>query len=105
MKRAPHDGADLFDEPLEIEGAFLKISGSAGDITLERNVEYDHNPSVEFDARAFPGMVEASVDFEQHGYDGRAIIDWDDENLREFIEAVAPYVGLQVTQMDQGGQR
>ncbi|AFO57037.1 MULTISPECIES: hypothetical protein [unclassified Natrinema] len=102
MKRAPHDGADLFDDPLEIERAFLQISGSGGDVTLERNVEYDHNPGVEFDARAFLGMVEASVDFEELGYDGRAVIDWDDESLREFIEAVAPYVGLRVERMGRG---
>ncbi|WP_435552726.1 hypothetical protein [Natrinema sp. CGMCC1.2065] len=104
MKRAPHDGEDLFEDPLEIERAFLKISGSGGDVTLERDVEFDHNPSVEFDARAFPGMIEASVDFEQHGYDGRAVIDWGDEDIREFIEAVAPYVGLRVEQMDRGGR-
>ncbi|SEW09956.1 hypothetical protein [Natrinema salifodinae] len=104
MKRAPHDGADLLDKPLEIERAFLQISGSSGDVTLERNVEYDHNPSVEFDARAFPGMIEASVGFEKYGYDGRAVLEWSDEDLREFVEAVAPYVGLRVERIDRGGR-
>lgn len=91
-------GIDLFDEPLVIERGFVRIEGVGNDNSVdhEHRVEYDHDPPVEFDARFFGVMTELSVAFEWAGYRGIAHASVPNEELRAFIEAAAPHLGLSV---------
>ncbi|WP_323190430.1 hypothetical protein [Halostella sp. PRR32] len=89
-------GVDLLDEPLELERGYVRVAGSGGEVEHEHRVKYDHDPPVEFDARFFGTMVETRMDFDWAGYEASAIHQFPTDELREFIKATAPRVGLEV---------
>lgn len=94
-------GVDLFDEPLEGERGFVQIEAGGRTVDVEHRVQYDHDPPVEIDARYFGTMTEMSLDFEFGGRRGRALLQLPNEAMREFIQTMAPEVGLRVAEIDE----